>query len=115
MDTDEKRRTIQQNKALHKWFADIARTLNEHGADMQATLEALDVVDAPWTAASVKEVIFKPLLAQIAGVESTADASTTDYTPVMQAMNKAFAQALGITLPPWPRWDREPEQKTSKK
>jgi hypothetical protein len=103
----EKKRTSQQNKALHKWCADVAKVLNDAGADMEGTLQALGKLDVQWTGTSVKEALFKPLLAQVAAIESTADAGTADYTPVVQALSKGCAQIMGITLPAWPSWHRQ--------
>ena len=42
-----KQRTLQQNKALHKYFEILADTLNEAGLDARVVLKP--EIEIPWT------------------------------------------------------------------
>jgi hypothetical protein len=56
---DEKQRTIQQNRALHKYFEQVAEKLNSMGLDMRVVLKPS--VDIPWSKDTVKEFLWKPI------------------------------------------------------
>ena len=60
-------RTIQQNKALHLFCKHISETLNNKGLYLQDVLK----METTWTMQTVKEAIFKPVMTQIYGINST--------------------------------------------
>lgn len=53
-------RTGQQNRAAHKGFEILADALNASGKDMRVVLKP--EINIPWTKASVKEYLFKPIM-----------------------------------------------------
>jgi len=93
-------RTLKQNAAIHVLFRDLAKCLNDGGFDMKATLKP--EVEIPWTEEMVKEHLFKPVMKVMLGKDSTADATTTDYSAVYDVVARHLAQSLGITPPPFP-------------
>ena len=99
----EKRRTLAQNAALHLWCRQLADLLNESGHDMRRVIR--EEVDIPWTAASVKEYLWRPVQTVMLQKESTADANRTDYTYVYDTICRHLGQRLGIECPPWPTRD----------
>jgi hypothetical protein len=68
-------RTGQQNKGLHKGFELLADTLNDAGLDMKVVLKP--EVNIPWTPASVKEYLFRPVMKAM-----TAKTSTTELEKI---------------------------------
>ena len=67
-------RTLQQNKAAHKYFELLAESLNDAGLDMKKTLKP--EIDIPWSKESVKEYLFKPVAEAMFHIEHTADLDT---------------------------------------
>lgn len=99
--TSDKQRTCQQNKALHVWLDQVAKTLNTAGLDMRTVLEAKSV-DVLWTSASVKEVLWRPVFKAMTTEESSIDASTKDYHSVCEVLTRHLGQNMGVALPPFP-------------
>jgi hypothetical protein len=102
---DEKQRTIQQNKALHKFCQLLADELNAKGHGMKFVLESLGrEQDIPWTMPAVKEHLWKPVQKAIAGKESTTELNTIDPTPIHQSLMHVLNQAIdgGVDYIDWP-------------
>ena len=59
MEQEEKKRSDQQNKALHVLFELLAEKLNESGLDMRKTLK--ESIDIPWTKDTVKNFLWRPI------------------------------------------------------
>jgi hypothetical protein len=97
----EKNRTLQQNKALHKWLEQVADTLNDAGIGKKAVF-AVKQVDVPWSKEGVKEDLFRPIYEAMTLKESTADANTVEYDRVCDVLAKHLAEHFGVTLPPFP-------------
>lgn len=99
---EEKRRTISQNRALHLWYEQLAKTLNEEGKSMQMVLNKF-VVDAPVTKNSVKELIWRPLQEALLGKISTTELlKKEEIDQVYEALVKFFGQELEVQVPPFP-------------
>ena len=96
---DDKQRSIQQNKALHKYCNNLAEALNEAGLDQRKVLKP--GIDIPWTMESVKDNLYKPILKALTGKESTIDMSTTDPSLVYEVLNRHMGEKHGITVE-WP-------------
>ena len=97
--TTKEKRTSQQNRALHKWLASVAETLNDAGLDMVRTLKP--GVDIPWTQESVKSHLWKPVQEAMFNDDSTAEMDTKAYNQVRETLTRHAAAKLGVTLPPW--------------
>jgi len=93
MDT-EKKRTLRQNNALHLYFGLLADAFNEAGLDMKAVLTTVDI---PWTTASVKEYIWKPIQKLQLQKSSTTELTTKDIDKVFDTINRHISQKFGIT------------------
>lgn len=65
------KRTINQNKALHKGCQLIGDALNDAGHDMRKVLKP--EVEIPWTTLSVKEYMFKSIMKSMFQKESTTE------------------------------------------
>lgn len=64
-------RTSAQNKAIHVGCQLVADALNGAGLDMRTVIKP--EIDIPWTKDSVKQYLFKPILALMYGKDHTAD------------------------------------------
>ena len=99
-DAQDTQRTLQQNKALHKWLRMVSDTLNDAGLDMKTVLKP--EVDIAWTPEMAKEYLWRPIQRVMTGEESTADAITTDYDQIRLTITRHLGAKLGVTLPDWP-------------
>jgi hypothetical protein len=101
----EKPVTDRQFKALHVWCRLMADLLDVHGLDMRKTLKP--EIEIPWDGRTVKEYIWKPVLAAMTLKDSTKDMSTVDPTAILQVIGRHFAEKHGIEIPEWPdrRWE----------
>lgn len=89
MAIDDKKRTIQQNSALHLYFQLVADTLNDAGYDMRRTLAA--DVDIPWSKETVKEYLWRPIQAQQLLKISTKELSTKDIDLLLDTITRFLA------------------------
>lgn len=93
------KRTNLQNRSMHKYFSLLASQLNEHGFDMQLVLS--QDISVPWTAALVKELIWRPV--QLAKTEesSTAKQARASYSEIYDVINRYIGERFGVYVP-WP-------------
>lgn len=97
---DEKtypQRTKQQNKALHVLFRLLAETLNENGLDMRKTLKP--EVDIPWSPASAKEYLWRPIQKAQLNKMSTTELTTKEIDEVFDTINKHIGEKFGVHIP----------------
>lgn len=69
--TKEIKRTEAQNRALHLYFEQLAKALNENGLDMRIVLKPS--VSISWTKQNIKEYLWKPLMKALINKESTTE------------------------------------------
>ena len=100
-DKEFKQRTIQQNKALYKWFELLAEALNDGGFSIQKTLR--HDVEIPWTKEAIKilmwhrlqEAMFPPEKGKV----STTQLTTKQIDQIYDVMNKAIGERTSIHIP----------------
>lgn len=92
----EKKRTIQQNKALHKYFTDLAQALTEHGVDQKLFIEKLQGWSVPITADFLKQ-IWKLKQQKMYGTNTTTKLTTTQVDEVYDTVNQFTAQEFGVS------------------
>ena len=90
----ENQRTIQQNKALHKFYELLATKLNEAGYDMRKTLK--NDIDIPWSKESVKDFLWRPIQQALLGKDSTTELETKDIDKIYDVLNRHLGEKLGI-------------------
>ena len=99
--TEEKtQRTLQQNKALHKWFKLLSDTLNEAGLDIKATLS--QKIEHPWTPSLVKELMWRPTMKSYIQKKSTTRMTTKDIDPILDIIIKYLGENHGLDTPNFP-------------
>ena len=92
----ENQRTIQQNKALHLLFTQIAEALNDAGLDLRKVLTANDV-DVPWNSSLVKEILWRQIQETQCGKRSTTELTTKEIDEVFDTLNRFLAK-MGIQV-----------------
>ena len=90
------KRTIQQNRALHKYCKNLSEALNDAGLDARETLKP--EVEIPWTPEMVKELMFKPIMKAMLEKESTTELNTGEVNKVYEVLNRHTAQKLGVSV-----------------
>ena len=83
--TQRKRRTNQQNRALHLWFTQIAGALNAAGYSVAKTLE--HDIEIPWNPILIKELIYRPVMIAMTGSTSTTELNTKDPSEIYDVLN----------------------------
>ena len=89
-----KRRTIQQNRALHLWFTQIAAALNDAGYSVAKTLT--HDIEIPWNPTLIKELIYRPVMLAMTGNQSTTELNTKDPSEIYEVLNRHIGEKLGI-------------------
>jgi hypothetical protein len=97
--TEERKRTLQQNRALHKYCEILSETLNEAGITQSVLLKGLEVDNSP---ESVKAV-FRALAKAKYKKNSTADLTTKEISDCYEEFNRHTSK-IGIYVP-WPSED----------
>ena len=92
---EEKQRTIQQNKALHKYFELLAKALNDAGLDMRVVLKP--GVAIPWSKETIKEHIWRPIQNAQLGKKSTTELTTKEIDIVFDTINRHMSEKHGIS------------------
>ena len=93
----EMTRSELQNAALHAMFRRLAQALNDAGYDMRS--EEIIKKDLPWTDYSIKEFLFKPMIAQLHNVKSTTKLTSEQLGEAVEALFRAIASRTGVTVP----------------
>jgi hypothetical protein len=88
-------RTMQQNKALHKWFTMVADALNDRHLPIVKVLK----VDVLWSADSVKELLWRKVQEAVVHKKSTAKLEKKELDKVYDTLNSALAIKFGISIP----------------
>jgi hypothetical protein len=90
-------RSSQQNRALHLFFNQVAKELNEIGIPfVYRGLKGQDM-EMQWTGLLFKEMTWKPIQKSLYGTESTTKLKRNEIDPIFEIINKFFAEK-GITI-----------------
>ena len=88
------KRSILQNRALHLYCKHVADALNEKGLGVTAVLKP----EIQFSMLTIKEQLYKPILAALRGKESTTQMNTEEMNAVYDVMNKALSEKFGISV-----------------
>lgn len=98
-----KPRTIQQNKALHKFFELLADEFNNAGYSVQLVLK--EKMDLDWDASAVKELLWRPAQKALLKKNSTTELTKQmDIDKVYDHLNRHLGEKFGIHVP-WPSYE----------
>jgi hypothetical protein len=92
--SEELKRTLQQNKAMHKYYTMLADKLNESGLDMKKVLKP--GIDIPWSPTSVKEFLWRPIQDAMLDKESTRALTTDEVDKIYRVLDRHLGEKLGI-------------------
>lgn len=106
------KRTIQQNRALHKWFEDVAKELNENAHFMQEVLSKAKV-DLKWSKDSVKYSLWFPVMFAMYHKKHTAQLEKNQIDDIFDSLSKFFGETFGIHIP-FPSLDKIMEEEEKK-
>lgn len=93
-------RTQAQNRSGHKWFTEIATTLNDAGLEQQKVLSQV-TYSIPNTPESVKG-IFRSFAKSMFNKESTTELTTKEWTEISDLITRELGEKLGIDIPSYP-------------
>lgn len=92
-----KKRTLTQNRAIHKYLNMLSEDLNGAGYDMKAVIK--DDVDIPWSEGNAKEFLWRPIQKAMGLPDSTTELKTKEVSQVYEVLSRHMAQKFGITTP----------------
>lgn len=96
-----KKRTNEQNRALHHFFRLLADSLNMAGLDMKTVLKP--EVSIPWTPASVKDHLWRPIQKAMLSKESTTELGKhLDIDGVHSTLMRHLGEKFGVEYIPFP-------------
>lgn len=90
----EEQRTIQQNRALHKFFELLAEELNGSGYDMRKTLKP--EIEIPWSKETVKDYLWRPIQDLQLEKKSTKDLNTKEIDKIYETLNRFLGEKLKV-------------------
>ena len=93
---EKSKRTLQQNKALHKLFTQMSDTFNTLGLDMRVVLKP--EIKILWTPEAVKRELFKPVMKAMYGKESTTELTTSEVSKVYEQIAKLIGEKFGVEI-----------------
>ena len=97
------KRTLQQNKALHKYCDLLAKELNNSGLTVQKFLEK--AVELNLNTRTVKELIWKPIQEALLGKKSTTELDKVeDIDEIWEHINRHIGTEWGLYVE-WPHND----------
>jgi len=90
----DRRRTQQQNKALHKYFRQLSEAFNEAGFSVMQVMR--HDAEIPWTEELVKELIWKTVQQAMLNTDSTTDLDRKQVSEVYEVVQRHLAQTTGV-------------------
>lgn len=93
-----KRRTEQQNRALHLYFQQLSEALNQDGFDVRVVISSS--VDMMWTPYLVKELLWRATQKALFGKQSTTQLRKVgEIEKVYDVINKIVGERTGVYVP----------------
>jgi len=92
-----KRRTTQQNSALHLFFSFVANELNEIGITYQYRGLKVQVMELRYTANIVKEFVWRPIQIAMFNKKSTTKINTQEINQIVDVITLFFAER-GVSI-----------------
>jgi GH18 family chitinase len=96
MEEQDKKRTLTQNRALHKYFGLLSDELNTLGLDMKTVLKP--EVEIAWSSESVKNYLWRPIQKVMLEVDSTKDLNTKQIDKVFDVLNRHIGEKFGVHI-----------------
>lgn len=94
---NQEKRTEQQNKALHKWFQQVAEALRENHIDVRTALK--EDVELEWTAPLVKEILWRTTQKLVTNKQSTTELDKSQEINLIYDIINRFLAKHKIHVP----------------
>lgn len=94
--SEEKQRTLAQNRAMHKLFTMLSDELNTLGLEMKVILKP--EYSLWWTPTSVKEHLWKPMQNAMYSKKSTTQLTIAEVSKVYEQLAKIIGEKHGVSL-----------------
>ena len=91
------KRSLPQNNAMHLFFELLADNLNSSGWDMRKLLK--EGVDIPWTADSVKRMLWIPIQKSMFNKKRTRDLKIDEVGKTHEVLNRHIGKRTGVFVP----------------
>ncbi len=93
---ENKPRSLQQNKALHKWCDELARECQSIGVPYKVIVQNLQI---DWTPEAIKSII-QAVLKAMYGINKTSEATTVQLSSACKEVDRIFLeQGVNISFP----------------
>ncbi len=90
------KRTLRQNRSLHKYFDELSKELNTQGIDVKVLVENLRVDSTP----EMMKNIFRSIASEKYGIKSTTELTTKQVNECYDEFNRVLAtQGIHINFP----------------
>jgi hypothetical protein len=100
------KRTTQQNKSLHLFYALLATQLNEMGLDQRKVLKPSVSID--WTPIAIKEQIWKPIQKALYNKKSTTELDKQmEIDKIHETIMRHLGESFGVEYIPFPHDDEK--------
>ena len=93
---EKPKRTLAQNRAMHKLFTQMSDTFNTLGLDMKVILKPEWKIW--WTPEACKNELFKPVMKAMYGIESTTELTTDQVSKVYEVIAKTIGEKHGVQI-----------------
>jgi len=92
--------TAKQMRSIHLYCKLLCEALNNAGLDMVATMKVLSKKGKiPWSPEAVKERLWRPVMIDTYGKESTTKLTTEEVSGNYEALNLVTSEKLGVSVP----------------
>lgn len=92
----DKPRTLTQNRALHKFFSELATELNDNGLTVNETLR--QDIEIPWNETLIKELLWRRVQKAQLGKDSTTELTTKEIDLVFEVIAQYLAENHSIVI-----------------
>jgi len=95
-----KKRSLQQNRALHLFFIMVSDNLNDLGITFVYRGLKGQEIETPYTEILVKETLWKPIQKTLFDIESTTELDTEKINKILDILVNFFAEkGISISFP----------------
>jgi len=93
----KKKRTITQNKAMHKYFTLLANAFNDAGYTVEMILRK--PLNISWTDNLVKDILWRQVQQAQLEKKSTTELDTNEVSKIYEEINRYTSEEKGIHIP----------------
>ena len=97
---ETRQRTIPQNSSLHLAFTMLATALNDAGLEISTVLDR--TMRVPWSADTVKEALYRPLMKAKLGKSSTTELTKDEVSEIYDLLLRELGEKFGVEAIPFP-------------